>query len=135
MMQLNIAFLIDLLVFIVIVAVSVAITCWLWGYSRYKYAWGSAFVTGIVAAIIWIVITRLLPFGRYTLAIAVIALFIVIFLSLRHFWPKFSDVGTGILGTVVCVVIIIVIWLIISYIIAALGLIAGYLPPLIILLP
>ncbi|MFX1519861.1 MAG: hypothetical protein ACFFCD_08065 [Promethearchaeota archaeon] len=132
-MQLSIAFLIDLIVFIVIVAVSVAITCWLWGYSRYKFAWGSAIITGIVAAIVWVVITRLLPFGRYTLAIAVIALFVVIYLSLRHFWAKFSDVGTGILGTVVCVVIVIVIWLIISTIIAALGVIAGYLPPLIIL--
>jgi hypothetical protein len=131
-MQFSIAFLIDFIVFVAIVAVSVAITCWLWGYSRYKFAWGSSIVTGIVAAIVWIIF-RMLPLGRYTLAIAFVAVFVVILLALRHFWPKFSEWPTAFLGTLVCVVIVIVIWLIISFIIAGLGLIAGYLPPLILM--
>jgi hypothetical protein len=133
-MQFSVAFLIDLIVFIAIVAVSVAITCWLWGYSRYKYSWGSAIVTGIVAAIVWIIF-RMLPLGRYTLAVAFVAVFVVILLALRHFWAKFTDWPTAFLGTLVCIVLIIVIWLVISFIIAGLGVIAGYLPPLSILTP
>jgi len=133
-MQISIPFLIDLVVFIAIVTVSVAITCWLWGYSRYRFDWGHGIIVGIVAALVWIVV-RMLPLGRYTLVLAFVAVFVVILLLLRNFWSRFSDVGTAFLGTLVCVVLVIVIWLIISYIISTLGIIAGYLPPLSILPP